>query len=83
MVTDSATIPFNEYLRSARGSRPLLAIARAGGPDPSGVSRYESGERLPSLSTLKWLCDFYGLDFLDAIERLNRARTERDLESVG
>jgi transcriptional regulator with XRE-family HTH domain len=53
---------------------------RAGGP--VNLHAYESGKRLPSAASLKWLCDYYGLPFEEALDLLQNARKIRDLANL-
>lgn len=70
------------FLIEARGARKRLEVTRAGGPESPHLSRIERGERLPNVQTLKWLCDFYGVSFDEALHLLQAARLERDLAAV-
>jgi transcriptional regulator with XRE-family HTH domain len=71
------------FLREARGDRPMVDVTRAGGPGMGNISHYETGKRLPNVTTLKWLCAFYGVSFDEALHLLQQARLERDLAAVG
>lgn len=82
MAAQPATDTLHDYLRDARGTHTRLAVTRAGGPDSTNLSRFERGQRLPSVQTLKWLCDFYEVSFDEGLRLLQDARIERDLAAV-
>jgi transcriptional regulator with XRE-family HTH domain len=79
---DKVPIALAEFLREGRGGRPVLSVTRAGGPDRANLMRMEKGERLPSVPTLKWLCEYYGISFEQGLHLLQAARLERDLAAV-
>lgn len=54
---------FAQLIRDARGTRSKYAIAKATGVSHGNLFGMERGVRFPAESTLKALCDFYGLDF--------------------
>lgn len=80
VMTERVTL--GEFLRASRGTRSTLDVTRAGGPSSGNISHYETGNRLPSVPTLKWLCDHYGIAFDDALQLLQEARTKRDIEAM-
>lgn len=56
-------------LRRVRTDRGLVQrdLARSAGVDPTLISKYEAGERQPSLATLRSLCEALGCTATDLL----------------
>jgi transcriptional regulator with XRE-family HTH domain len=56
-------LTIGDKLRRLRKNRKLtqMQLADLIGIAPCQISLYESNDRLPSITTLEWLCEFFGI----------------------